>query len=355
MRVAIWHQAGDVAVPGGHRVQMTKLADELERLGHTVVVSEDGSAPKLGGVDIVHGQGIEVDQVAHAHRAGVAVVLSPVYWSSSYRMDADRIRSYLSRGRSSLGASRAAWQGRLVPVVRRDGARFFSTYASAEACDRLLPNARGEYDQMVEELGVSTPATIVPNAADPAIFDAGPSPASRNRVVVCAGRVEPHKNQLALIHATRSLGVKLLIVGDPHPHHAKYFAACQEAARASDVEFIPQLPPARLAEIFEQSAVHALPSWFETTGLVSLEAALAGARIVSTDRGHAREYLRGDAWYCSPASWRSIRNALATALDAPWRPVLRERILTHFTWEKAAAATVEGYEAALAEEASGRS
>jgi glycosyltransferase involved in cell wall biosynthesis len=165
---------------------------------------------------------------------------------------------------------------------------------------------------------------------------------------VCAGRIEPHKNQLALIAAARALDVKLVLIGGAHPHHAQYAERCRSHARRANVEFLGRLPTAEaVAEVFSNAAVHVLPSWFETTGLVSLEAALAGANIVSTSRGHAHEYLQDDAWYCEPANVRSIRNAIENALDAPWRPTLRERILRDFTWKNAAQQTEKGYEAAI--------
>jgi glycosyltransferase involved in cell wall biosynthesis len=90
--------------------------------------------------------------------------------------------------------------------------------------------------------------------------------------------------------------------------------------------------------------VHVMPSWFETTGLVSLEAALAGCNVVSTSRGHAREYLGDLAWYCQPDDPTSIRSAVQAAWNAPARPALRERILSEYTWRHAAIATLMAYD-----------
>jgi glycosyltransferase involved in cell wall biosynthesis len=107
------------------------------------------------------------------------------------------------------------------------------------------------------------------------------------------------------------------------------------------VEFAPGTPD--VGTHYRHARVHAVPSWFETTGLVSLEAAIAGCNIVSTSRGHAREYLGELAWYCDPDSKKSIRSAVLAAWEASEQSALRDRVLDHFTWEHAARATLNGY------------
>ena len=48
----------------------------------------------------------------------------------------------------------------------------------------------------------------------------------------------------------------------------------------------------------------------ETCGLVSLEAALAGAPLVGSTFGHELEYLEGDAWYADPGDANSLLKAV---------------------------------------------
>jgi glycosyltransferase involved in cell wall biosynthesis len=82
---------------------------------------------------------------------------------------------------------------------------------------------------------------------------------------------------------------------------------------------------------------------FETTGLVSLEAALSGCNVVSTVAGYAREYLQDLVSYCEPHDVTSIRDAVLTALSSPQQTGLRQRILDNYTWEHAASATAAAY------------
>ena len=98
---------------------------------------------------------------------------------------------------------------------------------------------------------------------------------------------------------------------------------------------------------YSNAKVHVLPSYFETTGLSSLEAAVMGCNIVVTDKGDTRDYFGDDAWYCDPDSVESIRNAVDAAYKAPFNEAFRERILRDFTWERAAEETLAAYKQVL--------
>ena len=102
-----------------------------------------------------------------------------------------------------------------------------------------------------------------------------------------------------------------------------------------------------LASAYHAAKVHALPSWFETPGLVNLEAGLAECNIVATDKGSTKEYLLDYAWYCDPASTTSIRRAVLDAFSAKKSPDLRKFILANFSWEQAAEKTLRVYERVL--------
>jgi glycosyltransferase involved in cell wall biosynthesis len=158
------------------------------------------------------------------------------------------------------------------------------------------------------------------------------------------GRIEPHKNQLGLIEALRGAGLPLVIAGNDHPDHTEYAEACRRAG-SGWVRFVGPVPHGspELADLYAGARVHVVASWFETTGLVSLEAALSGCSIVSTSRGHAREYLDRFATYCDPGRPDSVLAAVRQAWAAPPSPELRQRILDRYTWSHVAEATVAAY------------
>ena len=123
-------------------------------------------------------------------------------------------------------------------------------------------------------------------------------------------------------------------------------ARCRQAvaSRGARRLYLPHLAAHELAAAYAAARVHVLPSWHETVGLVSLEAALGGCNVVSTANSGAAEYLGDAAWYCDPRSVDSIREAVASAYAAPLRPQLGEAIAGHYTWRRAAEETLRGYE-----------
>ena len=97
-----------------------------------------------------------------------------------------------------------------------------------------------------------------------------------------------------------------------------------------------------------------LCSWMETCGLVSLEAALAGAPVVASTFGHELEYLERDAWYADPADGESIRLAVESAIANGRQAIQVHKLnneLERFNWERTAYETETLYKEILNESA----
>lgn len=112
------------------------------------------------------------------------------------------------------------------------------------------------------------------------------------------------------------------------------------------MRFVQPCSQQELVNLYRGAAVHVLPSWFETTGLVSLEAALSGCAVVTTDRGYARDYFGDLAHYCDPSDADSIRQAVQRALADGHQPELELLVRERYSWGAVARATVAAYEAA---------
>ena len=95
--------------------------------------------------------------------------------------------------------------------------------------------------------------------------------------------------------------------------------------------------------LYNSHSVHIVPSWFETTGLVTLEAALCGCNVVSTSRGYAREYFGSMADYCEPSSTRSIRDSVLRSLSRVPDQALVRKIRENYSWSATASATIACY------------
>jgi len=165
----------------------------------------------------------------------------------------------------------------------------------------------------------------------------------KNNMVLCVGRIEGIKNQLNLVKALNGTKYQLLLIGAASVNHKNYYKLCRETA-AANVKFIDNLPQEELIGYYKKAKVHVLPSWFETTGLSSLEAAAMGCNIVITDKGDTKEYFKDWAYYCDPASPASIFEAVERASNENFKDSLRTKIFSEYTWPEAAKKTLEAYQ-----------
>ncbi|MDP9371372.1 MAG: glycosyltransferase, partial [Chloroflexota bacterium] len=151
-------------------------------------------------------------------------------------------------------------------------------------------------------------------------------------------------------------GLALVLAGAEPPGSAEYVDRCRRLAASSraPVHFLPHLDPDDLADAYAAARVHALPSFYETVGLASLEAALGGCNVVSTANSGAAGYLGDAAWYCDPRSADSIRAAIAAAYTAPLRPELGRALAARYTWRRTAEETARAYEDVMRHEGQGR-
>ncbi len=355
MRV-LWLVRRDLAAdPGGDTVQLIETARALARRGVTVDFC-DAPEPAFAGYDCVHLFHLDRlwENEARCRRLRAEkqpAVLSPIYWSSE---------AYDRNGRAGIQRACVRLLGRRCFADLRLFARWaaaccrrgwrrpppgFRASASCvlRAVSVILPNSRAEQELIERSFGCRRPAVIIPNAVDPVRFNppAAPWPDGREGVL-SVGRIEPRKNQRALIRALAGTGVPLAIAGAPGPGNAAYYRRCRREA-GSAVRFLGPMEPAALAGIYRAARVHACVSWYETPGLASLEAASCGCAIVATPGGCTREYFEDGAVYCEPESPASIRQAVETALSRGPSAALAARIAGEFTWDAAAEKTLEAY------------
>jgi glycosyltransferase involved in cell wall biosynthesis len=330
--------------------------------------------PDLTDVDLVHIFNLvrpqdAMVQARHAWRHRCPVALSTVYcdmweFDSSARTG---IGGLIARraGRDSIELAKAV--GRAVrsrelhgglPPLLWPGYQALQRELLAR-CDVLLPNSRSELRRIEQDLHLDISAdryVTVPNGIDPVYYSSerlrGQSPprhlAAYEGCVLCVGRVEGRKNQLSLIRALRGSPYRLVLAGSPAANQRAYVEDVRaEVARCPNVEWLGSVSEEEKRWLYHLARVHVLPSWMETTGLVSLEAAALGCALVVTPNGDTLEYFDGHASFCQPDDEGSIRVAVDAAHRAGPDSVLQRRILTDYTWDAAARASARGYAIAL--------
>jgi glycosyltransferase involved in cell wall biosynthesis len=211
----------------------------------------------------------------------------------------------------------------------------------------LLPNSAHEARDCMVKLGVrEVPFVVVPVGAT---IPAQTAWARERFGVVQVGRVEMRKNQTMAALALRDISAEVAFVGAAH----EAFPMAAIGKWAPRTHFAGAVSDDDLQRIYSRALVHILPSWIETVGLASIEAAANGAQIVVSDRGPEVEYFGGDAEYANPSDPQSIRDAVMRALRRPPRTPgdALDRRVRSFTWEQSAKATLAGYQIAIEEAA----
>lgn len=338
---------------GGDVVLMNETAGAIRKLGHTVDISTD-LQPNCTGYDIVHAFNLEtpkftLQQAQRAKSQGVPVVLSSLFFSMP---DEARLENFYLYGgfttiKKFFGTSFTTWVFHKLRKHDLD-----TQNAVLNNVDRVLPNSKkeGELIQSLFPGAKNIPYSVIIDGVTQQRFTKGDAEKFNRKFgvkkfLLVVGRIGYFKNQLNLLKALRGWQQPIVFIGQ---HTSKtYSEACKKEVEGRNVHFLPYLPQNEVADAFAAAHVHALPSQKETMGLVSLEAALAGCRIVTSDVGGQREYMKNWAFYCDPNDLASIRTAVEKAWASEPDPAFIEYILKNYTWGQAAQQTLAAYEQVL--------
>jgi glycosyltransferase involved in cell wall biosynthesis len=311
----------------GDTVQMLKTKYYLENTGIKVDISTSFLAD-LKSYDLIHLFNlIRVKEtsrfVENAIRQSKKYVISTIYWNMT---------DYIMKDKDS--PSTLEWWKKDEPLRKK-------AIAGASA---LLPNSCMEIDELKKDFEIKNDCFVIPNCSDRMFYDADGQGFTEKYglkdFVLCVGRLSYRKNQLALINAMKRTDYKLVFIG--RKSSEDYYQLCKGASN-ENVIFIGELKHHELISAYGAANVHVLPSWFETSGLSSLEAGLAGCNIVSTDKGCTKEYFKDMTDYCNPENVESIYSSIENAYHKPKDKTLSNYILNHYIWENAAKKTLDAY------------
>ncbi len=355
MKVAFITRSTLYAAPGGDTVQVVQTARHLAEIGVDVAIKLSYETIRYEDFDLLHFFNLTrpADIMYHSQKAKKPFVVSTIlcnyseydkYHAKGLRalmglLPANSIDYIKTVGRWLLGKDHLSGKSYLWMGQRK------SIQKVLQQAALILPNSLSEYHRIIDQYTCSAKFRVVTNGIDPKLF-ACDSELSRNKnLVLCVARVEGIKNQLNLIKALNNTGFTLMLIGSHAPNQLAYYNQCRAVA-ADNVRFINHMPQQELVAYYQMAKVHILPSWFETTGLSSIEAAAMGCNIVITDKGDTREYFENDAFYCDPGQPQSILAAVQQASEAKFDEGFRRKILKQFTWQQAAKQTYKAYQLA---------
>ncbi len=327
--------------PGGGENQLIQTGRYLEAQG-VAVRPFSPWVDRLDRARLLHlfgmsREGLQLARIARAR--GIPVVLSPICWIEPRAMAA------LATDPVGRWANWAKWRLKALvpnlPTWRRD---------LLGLADAILPNSVAEGEQLIRWFGAD-PIRIkpVPNGveerfalADPSAFREIHGP---NEFVLYVGRIEPRKNVLGLVEGVRAAGLPLVVIGDALPGQEGYATECKRAG-SGFARWLPRVDhdDPLLESAYASARVLALPSWFETPGLVALEAALAGTAVVVTPHGCTREYFGDRVGYARPNRPAEIARAIRDAWQSGPDAGLAAHVGSHYPWSEVARRTAEAYD-----------
>jgi glycosyltransferase involved in cell wall biosynthesis len=354
MKIAFISRASLYSDKGGDTIQLVNTAAELRKLGIEVDVFLADQKPDYSNYDLLHFFNIirPDDILPHIRRNRIPFVVSTIFVDySEYEKKARQGPSaFLFRFLSPNLIEYLKVLARFVVNGVKIKSGYFLLNGQKKSIRKiirmtqmLLPNSKSEYDRLSHAYDIQKKYKIIPNGIDKILFTAGMNQIQRDeRLILCVARIEGRKNQLNLIRAIVHTPYRLILIGAVATNQIDYYEQCKQAA-GPNIEFIDFLEQKLLLDYYRKAKVHVLPSWFETTGLSSLEAAAMGCNIVITRKGDAYEYFENDVYYCDPESTDSIFQAIDQAARNNIPEGLSSKVLNQFTWEIAAKKTMEVY------------
>ncbi len=130
----------------------------------------------------------------------------------------------------------------------------------------------------------ATPVRVIRNPVE--CPKAGPAPVAENRDFLFIGRFSNEKGAVLFAQAVQASGVAAIFIGDGALRPTVQ-SMCPQA------HFTGWLPPDKICQYLRTARTLVFPPlWYETLGLVVIEAAAAGVPAIVSDRCAATDYIR---------------------------------------------------------------
>ena len=241
----------------------------------------------------------------------------------------------------------------------------------AHAEQRIIDSAKAlvvstyiERDDIAKLYGTNgTPVRVIPPGVDLSLFQPVDTLAARRelgltdkRVILYVGRIEPLKGLDILIKAASMLhdaaNAKLIIVGggpedDTEMERLKSLASQLDISDI--VSFTGAVSQEHLPTYYSAADVFVLPSWYESFGLVALEAMSCGTPVVVSRVGGLRTFVENGKtgylvpWRCPEAFARSMDMLLANPALRDAMGSAARRKATRLSWAAMANSVLKCY------------
>lgn len=376
---------------GGMSVYIRELARELGKQGHSVDVYtrvHDPADPKiidLGvGARLVHLRAGEKEKI---HKLAVYSYLPEFacnlenfrrsegvdydlvfshYWLSGW------VGKYLQQWWGvphvimfhTLGAVKnAIGIGEDAPELR-----IVTEKEAVQNCHQIIVATESERKELVRHYGAQPDkVSIVPCGVNMELFQPMDMAGARqtlglsdNKILLFVGRIDPLKGVDQLLKAVQRLentgGLRLIIIGGDEYSYSeveKLQALSRQLGIGNLVTFQGLIKQDRLPYYYNAADVCVVPSYYESFGLVALEALACGTPVVASDVGDLRNIIRqGKTGYVVTQNTpRELADKIGLLLSGHHRDMesafsIRESV-SQFGWDNIAGEIIRGLTAAI--------
>ena len=361
---------GLMEVGGGDKIQIENTASELRKLGVDVEIKTNLDF-NPHDYDIVHAFQLDWTPEIYlyakkVHDAkNVPLVLSPIHhivsevkkFDDVYVFDYRRVARLLFKDQfhrdvfKNVYRSITSWE-KLKPTLFSIFYGFKKMLGDTlKMADVTLVQTEVEAQDLIATYNLDLKWTKVVNGVGDVFINLQSlkNPFNFEDYIICVGRIEPRKNQLSVIKAVSQLRTEtgkdyqLVLVGKKGGYkHMEYNYYFNRALKENPwIHHIQQVPYTTMPSYYRFAKVCVSASWFESTGLTSLEALYCGTNAVASG-DCAKEYLGDLATYCLPDDISSIKEAIKQEFVRS-RPIISDTIKEEYTWKRAAEQTLAVY------------
>lgn len=365
---------------GGDTVQIQQTKDAIEKLYKNIKIdiSTKLKDENIEQYDLVHLFNLDwipetYIQIKHAKKYKKPVVLSAIHHSEEevkryekyYRFDLRRIVNLILPSQPIRDEAKNVYRSifnykkihptaiQLLKGIRATQREILKltdvvlVQTDAEAKDIASDFNYKDFKWVKVVNGVNTDIFLHP---DKKLFYKNIKLDKKEKIILNVGRIEPRKNQLKLIEAFEKLiqnpvysDYTLIFIGAINKYHYEYYTKFLNKVKNNDkIFYLGQQKQDFIASAMSNGYIYVQPSWFETSGLVTIEAYISGMKIVAAGERIA-EYLKENVVMCDPASSDSVKNAIIKSINTKYNQKLIDYSIKNYTWDNAAKQTIDVY------------
>ena len=309
---------------GGVQVRIRKIRNLMVERGYQV----DYFSPfetKVSDYDVLHIFKLTnecLDLIRCAKLSGVKVVLSSIVGlDGRYKIDIYRLLERLPFNTF-----------------------FHNMFESIKLCDHIIVETYKEKEFLLKHYGSKkSKISIIPNGIDsrtyatPIIYE---RIGGKKKYILQVGRFDSNKNQLNVIRALKTTNIPIVFVGGaPQGSERKYYNICLEEAKGYDNFYFlgwQNADSELLNSAFQYAHALILPSYFETFGLVVLEAAEKNLFICMSNTLPILDYNVFDPELCfSPNNLDEIKSVVDRVMTREQSVDKYNNLIRNtFSWKK---------------------